>query len=241
MGSGVRVKRTPTPNKGHWEEAARTQAVCSQRSKGWRKSWEALKGGLPAGLPPDPLGTMRHLESLKGYCGAFGTEPQGCPVWGKGPATGPLDAQQESGRHFQPPGGPRRAAREQGKGSLCRGAAVTRRWEYVIAAVPSTTPPAGHGRPLHRCGNGGEETLPKDTRLGQVLELRLHPIHAPLVMLCCSGIRELGPGGTTRRSQRGWTPVRRVDRVQEGGQGSLLVQGPGGSREGTTPFSANKC
>ena len=153
MGSGVRVKRTPTPNKGHWEEAARTQAVCSQRSKGWRKSWEALKGGLPAGLPPDPLGTMRHLESLKGYCGAFGTEPQGCPVWGKGPATGPLDAQQESGRHFQPPGGPRRAAREQGKGSLCRGAAVTRRWEYVIAAVPSTTPPAGHGRPLHRCGN----------------------------------------------------------------------------------------
>lgn len=56
-----------------------------------------------------------------------------------------------------------------------------------------------------------------------------------------SSIRELGPGGTAWMPWMGWTHVRRADWAQEGGQGALPIQGPGGSRERTISFAANKC
>lgn len=42
-------------------------------------------------------------------------------------------------------------------------------------------------------------------------------------------------------ARTGWSHIRRADRALEGKQGTLTTQRPGGSRESTTSFAANKC
>lgn len=185
------------------------------------------KLGLPPSLPWTTHGTTRHMSKpAQKNMGALGTEPPKLPHLGKWPSSwGSLDTQQEQGHYLLPSERPHGAGAEEGKGLLCRGAAMPG-IPQSSAQLISATPPA---RPCHPFTDG--ETEVKEPPRGHSATSAPHPRSRPK---CAFSTGSCVPDGlNTHRESQSWHRKARVPGLL--GEDRLLYLEAGTARWGRLP------